>query len=111
METSEARRGVAAAGSTAAALGLQVDDAVVINNSDRIAVRLMPCDVLARVTPSVHQADARFEMEVARRLAETNGPVAELEPRVDPGVHVRASFAITLWTYYEPVGSGIAPAD
>jgi hypothetical protein len=36
MEASEVRRAVEAGGATAAALGLQVDDVVVIHNSDRI---------------------------------------------------------------------------
>lgn len=112
MEPSDVRRGVEAGGSVASALGLQVDDAVVVNNSDRIAVRLRPCDVLARVAPLAHQAGARFEVEVARRLAETESPVAELEPRVEPRAYVHDSFVITLWTYYEAVASPqIAPAD
>ena len=84
MEASEAQRAVEATRSTVLALDLQVDDAVVVHNSDRIAVRLIPCDVLARVAPSVHQAGSEFEVEVARRLAGTDGPVAELEPRVEP---------------------------
>jgi hypothetical protein len=42
MEASEVRRAVEAGGSTASALGLQVDDVVVIHNSDRIALRLIP---------------------------------------------------------------------
>ena len=62
---------------------------VVIHNSDRIALRLIPCDVLARVAPSAHQAGSEFEVEVARRLAETGGPVAELEPKVEHRVNVR----------------------
>jgi hypothetical protein len=111
MEASEVRRAVEAGGSTASALGLQVDDVVVINNSDRIALRLIPCDVLARVAPSAHLADSEFEVEVARRLAETGGPVAELEPRVEYRVYLRDGFAISLWTYYEPAGSEIAPAE
>src|SRR4029077_14432045 len=49
---------------------------------------LIPCDVLARVAPSAHQAGSEFEVEVARRLAETGGPVAELEPRVEHRVNV-----------------------
>ena len=111
MEASEARRAVEAGGSTASALGLRVEDAVVIHNSDRIALRLIPCDVLARVAPSAHQAGSEFEVELARRLAATGGPVAELEPRVECRVHLRDGFAISLWTYYEPAGSGIAPAE
>jgi hypothetical protein len=110
MEAPEARRAVEAGRSTAAALGLDVDNAVVIHNSDRIALRLIPCDVLARVARSAHQADSEFEAEVARRLAGTDGPVAELEPRAGYRVHLRDGFAISLWTYYEPAGSKITPA-
>ena len=110
MEASDVRRAVEAGGTTASALGLQVDDAVVIHNSDRIALRLIPCDVLARVAPSSHQAGAEFEVEVARRLADTGGPVAELDPRAEYRVYLRDGFAVSLWTYYEPAGSQIAPA-
>jgi Ser/Thr protein kinase RdoA (MazF antagonist) len=59
-----------------------------------------------------HHAGAAFEVEVARRLAETDSPVAELEPRAEPRVYVRDGFAVTLWTYYEPVPPrDIAPSD
>ncbi|WP_031487497.1 phosphotransferase [Streptomyces bicolor] len=111
MEPWELRRAVEAGRATAAELGLQVDDVVVINNSDRVVLRLVPCDVLARVAPSGHLAGSEFEVEVACRLADVDAPVAEIEPRVDPRVYVRDAFAISLWTYYEPVGSEIAPAD
>lgn len=111
MEAPELRRAVEAGRATAAALGLQVDDVVVVNNSDRIALRLVPCEVLARVAPSSHRAGSEFEVEVARRLAEVDGPVAELEPRVEPRVYVRDDFVISLWAFYEPVGSELAPAD
>ncbi len=111
MEASETRRAVETARATASALGLQTDDAIVLHDSDRITLRLTPCDVLVRVAPSAHRADSEFEVEVARRLAEVDGPVAELDPRVEPRVHLRDGFALSLWTYYEPVGSEIAPAD
>jgi Phosphotransferase enzyme family len=112
MEPSEVQRALEAGRSTASALGLRVDDGVVVHNSNRIAVRLTPCDVLARVVPLAHQAGAEFEVEVGRRLAEAGCPVEELEPRVEPRVYVRDGFAITLWTYYEPVTSQeVEPAD
>ena len=112
MKTSDVRRAVAAAMSTASALGLLVDDAVVVHNSNRIAVRLLPCDVLARVHYGAHQAGATFEVEVAGRLAKTESPVAEPEPRVEPRVYVRDDFAVTLWKYYEPVPTrSIAPSE
>ena len=111
MEASEVARAVAAAGSIASSLGLTVDDAVVLHNSNRIAVRLLPCDVLARVAPVAHQA-AAFEVELAQRLAASGGPVATLDPRVEPRVHERDGFVVTLWTYYEPATPGpVAPAD
>jgi Phosphotransferase enzyme family len=102
MQPSEMHRAVAAAMSAAAALGLAVDDAIVLHDSNRLAVRLLPCDVLARVAPAVHQA-AQFEVELAQRLAETESPVAALEPRVAPRAYERDGFAVSLWTYYNPV--------
>ncbi len=57
-----------------------------------------------------HLADSEFEVEVARRLADAGAPVAELDPRVEPRVYVRDDFAVSLWTYYAPVGPEITPA-
>ena len=112
MKASEVPRAVTAGISTASALDLRVDDAVVLHDSNRLAVRLLPCDVLARVADVAHQAGAEFEVEVARRLAETDGPVAELEPHVEPRVYVHNGFVVTLWTYYEPVSSrDVAPPE
>jgi Ser/Thr protein kinase RdoA (MazF antagonist) len=112
MKASEALEAAAAGVSTASALDLKVDDAVVLHDSNRLAVRLLPCDVLVRVAHVAHRAGAEFEVEVARRLAETDSPVAELEPRVEPRVYVRDGFAVTLWTYYEPVSSrDVAPPE
>ena len=76
MQEVDIPRAVAAARSSAAALGLCVADAVVLHASNRLAVRLLPCDVLARVAYVAHQASAAFEVEVARQLAETESPVA-----------------------------------
>ena len=95
--------------STAAALHLAVDDAIVLHDSNRLAVRLRPCDVLARVAPRAHEA-AKLEVELAKRLAETECPVAGLEPRVAPRVYGRDGFVITFWTYHEPVSPrGVEP--
>ena len=102
MQPSEIQRALAAAMSTASALGLTVDDAVVLQDSNRLAVRLLPCDVLARVAPAAHQA-AQFEVELAQRLAEAGSPVGALEPRVEPRVYERDGFVVTLWAYYKPV--------
>ena len=103
MHPSEAQRAAAAARSTASALDLTVDDAIVLQDANRLVLRLMPCDVVARVAPMAYQASAEFEVELAQRLAETESPVAALDPRVEPRVHVRDGFVMNLWTYYEPV--------
>src|SRR5262245_31756199 len=93
---------MAAATALAGELHLRVDDAVVIHNSNKLALRLLPCDVFARVA-LVGQEVAAFEVELAVRLAGTASPVAALEPRVQPRVYERDGFAMTLWTYYEVV--------
>jgi len=102
MKASEVQRAVAAATSIAAALDLIVDDAIVLQNANRLALRVLPCDVLARVAHARHEV-AQFEVDLAQRLAETDSPVAALEPRVEPRVYERDGFAVTLWTYYHPV--------
>jgi Ser/Thr protein kinase RdoA (MazF antagonist) len=96
------RSAVRAAKSIASALDLRVEDAIVLHDSNKLTLRLLPCDVLARVAPVAHHV-AQFEVELAQRLAETGSPVAALEPRVAPRVYERDGFAITLWTYYESV--------
>ena len=97
--------------STASALGLAVDDAIVLHDSNKLTVRLLPCDVVARVAPIAHQG-AQFELELAQRLAESESPVAVPDPRAEPRVYERDGFAVTLWTYYKPAISGeVSPAD
>ena len=111
MHASDVPRAVGAGVSTAAALDLRVDDAVVLHNSNKLTLRLLPCDVLARVAPVAEQV-AEFEIELAQRLAESDSPVAALEPRVEPRVYERAGFVVTLWTYYEPATPReVSPAD
>ena len=73
MQASEVPRALAAAMSTASHLDLTVHDADVLHNSNRLALRLRPCEVLARVAPGDDQA-ARFEVELAQRLAEPGAP-------------------------------------
>lgn len=109
MEAPAAKRAIAASVATAAALGLAVDDAVVLQDSNKLTLRLLPCDVLARVAPPAEQV-AQFELDLAQRLAEFDGPVAALEPRVQPRVYERDGFLITFWTYYETTPAEISPA-
>ena len=103
-------RAIAAATSIAASLDLPADEAIVLHNSNKLALRLTPCDVFARIAPVGHEV-AQFEVELAGRLTEIGYPVAALEPRVDPQVYIRDGFAVTLWTYYEPVAPQVSPAD
>ena len=127
MQASVAQRAVAAARSTASTFDLPVDATVVLNDSNRLVVRLMPCDVVARVTPpealapvtaraswlsgEAYQARLATEVEVVKRLAENDSPVAGLDPRVEPRVFVHDGFAITMWTYFAPVRRMLPPAD
>jgi hypothetical protein len=104
-------RAVAAATSTAAALGLNAGDAIVLSASNRLALRLLPSDVLARVALATH-ATAQLEVDLAARLAGTDSAIAALDPRVAPRVYERDGFAITLWTYYPARPSReLSPAD
>jgi hypothetical protein len=111
VQASEVPRAVAAAMSIASSLDLRVDDAVVLHDSNKLTLRVLPCDVLARVAPVAHQV-AQFEVELAQRLADSGCPVAALEPSVESNVYESDGFVVTLWTYYEPVTSQeVLPAD
>jgi Ser/Thr protein kinase RdoA (MazF antagonist) len=110
MQAAETRRAVAAATAIASSLELPVDDAIVLHNSNKLTVRLRPCDVAARVAPPTEH-DALFEIELAQRLAEAGSPVAALEPRAEPRPYEFDGFVVSLWTYYESVTDEVAPAD
>jgi aminoglycoside phosphotransferase (APT) family kinase protein len=110
MEMPDVTRAIAAATSLAASLDLPTNDAIVLHNSNKLALRLTPCDVLARVA-HVGQEVAKLEVELTQRLAEVGSPVGTLDPRVDPLVYTRDGFAVTLWTYYEPVTPHLSPVD
>jgi hypothetical protein len=91
VEAQFVSRAIVAATVVAAELRLRVDDAVVIHNSNKLALRLLPCGVFARVA-LVGQEVAALEVELAVRLAATASPVAALEPRVEPRVYQRDGF-------------------
>jgi hypothetical protein len=111
VHASEVSRAIAAAKSIASALDLIADDAIVLHDSNKLTLRLLPCDVLARVAPLAHQV-SQFEIDLARRLVECRCPVATPERRAEPRVYERDGFAVTLWTYYEQTKSReIQPAD
>lgn len=110
MEASQVELAIELASATVRELGLPVRDAIVVHNSDRIAVRFTPCDVLARIAPQIAAEGLQFEADLAYRLAESGCPVGLLEPHAQSRVYLRDGFAFTLWLYYEQHGE-IAPAD
>lgn len=110
MQPAEVSRAIAAATSIAAAHGLTVDDAAVLQNSNKLAVHLLPCGTLARIAPLAPHI-AQFEVELAGQLAETKSPAVALDPRIPQRVYELDGFSITFWSYHASVTPGIAPAD
>ena len=112
MEAVEARRrAVAAAMSTVADLGLAVEDAVVLSESNRLVLRLSPCDVVVRLAPIGYRVfpeagGVAREVVIVQRLAQAGAPVAPLDPRVEPRVFVRDGFEMALWTSFDARPSG-----
>ncbi|MBX9243477.1 aminoglycoside phosphotransferase family protein [Actinotalea ferrariae] len=110
MDPPDLARAIDAATAVALSLDLPGSDATVLHNSNRLALHLEPCGVLARVA-HVGNEVAQLEVDVARQLADLGAPVGALEPRVDPLVYTRDGFAVTLWVYYRPATPAAAPAD
>lgn len=108
MHAGDLARGVAAATLAARSLGLRVDDAVVLSNSNRLVLRLLPSDVVARVASVAHFASAALEIKVATQLA--GCPIAGIDPRVASQVFVGDDFEITFWEHFEPVPARTVPA-
>jgi Ser/Thr protein kinase RdoA (MazF antagonist) len=111
MQASEVACAAAAARLTASAFDLAVDDVIVLQDSNRVVLRLTPCEVVARVAPIAYRASAEFEVEIAKRLAATGSPIVGLDARVEPRVHVRDDFVINVWTYCEPELREVPAAD
>jgi hypothetical protein len=89
-------------------VGLEVDEAEVVHDSNDVAIRLHPCDALARTSVGGRPSADR-QVAVARGLAEAGAPVAALDPRVPPRPVERDGFVVTLWTYHPPVAAGLDP--
>lgn len=110
MEARLVARAAAATSLIAETVGLQVDEVVVVQNSNRLGLRLLPCDTFARIA-LVGQEVAGFEVSVAESLAAVGAPVALLDPRVAPDVYELDGFAVTFWSYYPPLIDRDSPAD
>src|SRR5262245_21716 len=90
--------------------GLSAEQAVIVANSNKLAVRILPCDLLARVAV-VDQHVGALEIAVVEGLAARGAPVAALDTRVEKRVHERDGFAVTFWTYYRHLAqAGSSPA-
>ena len=101
MQERDIPRAIAATAAVASSAGLPVEDVTVLQASNKLALRLLPCDVMARVAIG---EDLQRELDLAGQLVAAGAPVAAPESRAVPGVHHRDGFAITLWTYYPGTG-------
>jgi aminoglycoside phosphotransferase (APT) family kinase protein len=109
MLATEVERAITATTALSSELGLVVSEARIVGNSNKLGLRLLPCDVFARVAFSGQEA-FQFEIEIARRLTEIGSPVASLDTRVEPRVYERAGFTFTLWRHYEQPGIDLSVA-
>ena len=94
----------------AAALGVHVEQAVVLEDWNNTIVRLDPASIVAKVGTS-HFRDARLEslereLAVVEHLAARGAPVVPPARQVPPGPHRRDGFTVTLWQYVEPIPDG-----
>lgn len=105
MDTDGVDLAVAAVKSVAATLELSTETVTVIQNSNKLALRLLPCDVFARVA-RIGQEVAALEIDIAQQLAAADAPAVAPDPRVDPHVYRREGFAITWWTHHDPQSAG-----
>ena len=108
MEPTDVARAIEAATSIAVTLGLPADQAIVLHDSNKLSLRLLPCNVFARVSPR-GQEHARFEIKLAERLAEARSPVAALDLRIEPRDYQHDGFEVSFWTYYEPMILALSP--
>lgn len=102
MHPDLAARARSAAAEMARSLGLECREVLDLHDSNRLTVRLLPCDLVARIGP-LELGGAQAEVDRALRLLEAGAPVGPLDPRIPPQVHVRDGMEITLWTYCPPM--------
>jgi hypothetical protein len=84
-----------------AGLAVETDD--VLQESNRVVVRVRPCDTVARVADAGERDAAARERALAAALLDVGEPVAGPDPRVAPAVSVVDGFVVSLWTWHEPV--------
>lgn len=64
-------------------LDLPVSDAIVLHDSNKLAFRLVPCDIVARVA-HIGREVAALEVELAQRLGEGSSSETALQAPVFP---------------------------
>lgn len=101
---SESIRALDAARAVCAGLGLPVAQVSILQEANRLTLRLRPADIVARVGRGEHAA-ARLEVELAQALADAGCPVGRVDSRADPRVYVQDGFAVTLWEPLDRVAS------
>jgi aminoglycoside phosphotransferase (APT) family kinase protein len=106
----EIQRALTAVTEIATVLGLRAGETAVLHNSNKLTLRLLPCDTVARVA-HVGREVAQFEVDLAQQLARSASPVAVLAPGVEPRVYERDGFAVTFWTCYQPLPNELKPGD
>lgn len=103
--------GTEAALATAALMGLSAERAEVLQDSNRVVLRVQPCDTVVRVVESAHAEHLERELLLASRLERLGAPVAAPDPRVERRVFGDDEFAMTFWRHYEAAGPrAIEPA-
>ena len=110
MRASDVERAVRATTGLASALNLAVDEARVVSNSNKLGLRLLPCDTFARVAYAGPET-FNSEIEIAERLAQHESPVASLDERVGSRAYERDGFAVTLWRYYDESSDEVSAGD
>lgn len=105
-----AMRAVDAAKKVGASLGLVVEEAIVLHDANRLTVRLLPCDLIARIAPAGDDS-AQREVDLTPLLVEAGCPVGPLDPRAAPRAYTECGFDISLWTYLEPARRQLASDD
>jgi hypothetical protein len=104
-----AARAVDAATAVATSLGLRVEDVDVLHDANALTLRLLPCDVVARVSVGpVEQAQRELDLGLALSAV---APVGAPDPRVPARAHVHDEFVVTLWAHLPTAGGEVFPAD
>lgn len=109
MDADDLKRAIDAAVSTASALGLSVANATILQNSNKVALRLTPCDALARVSRA-HEPHATFELGLAGALLNVDGPVVSPFAGIEPRSYASDRFDISFWTFHESLSKDL-PAE